>query len=47
MSTSKLIDETILNIDPLDEISMSKARERQNTLTKPLGSLGRQEQLSI
>ena len=47
MSTSKLIDETILNIDPLDEISMSKARERQNTLTKPLGSLGRLEELSI
>ena len=47
MSISKLIDETILKIDPLDEISMSAARERQNTLTKPLGSLGRLEELSI
>ena len=47
MSISKLIDKTILNIDTLDETSMSAARERQNTLTKPLGSLGRLEELSI
>ena len=47
MSISKLIDKTILNIDTLDETSMSAAQERQNTLTKPLGSLGRLEELSI
>ena len=34
-------------IPPLDESAMAAARERQNTLTKPLGSLGRLEELSI
>jgi nicotinate-nucleotide--dimethylbenzimidazole phosphoribosyltransferase len=35
------------NIPDLDLQSAEKARERQNTLTKPAGSLGRLEELSI
>lgn len=34
-------------IQPLDETAMRAARERQNKLTKPQGSLGRLEELSI
>lgn len=34
-------------IPPIDEASMAAARARQNTLTKPQGSLGRLESLSI
>lgn len=34
-------------IPPLDHAAMEAARERQNTLTKPPGSLGRLEDLSI
>ena len=34
-------------IPPLDEKSMAAARARQDTLTKPHGSLGRLESLSI
>jgi nicotinate-nucleotide--dimethylbenzimidazole phosphoribosyltransferase len=34
-------------IPPLDRRAMAAARERQNTLTKPPGSLGRLEELSI
>ncbi|MEJ5199315.1 MAG: nicotinate-nucleotide--dimethylbenzimidazole phosphoribosyltransferase, partial [Anaerolineae bacterium] len=34
-------------IPPLDEASMAAARARQDTLTKPQGSLGRLEELSI
>ena len=34
-------------IKPLDEMAMAKARARQDTLTKPQGSLGRLEELSI
>jgi nicotinate-nucleotide--dimethylbenzimidazole phosphoribosyltransferase len=44
---SSLIDTTVKNILPLDNNSMSAARARQDTLTKPLGSLGRLEELSI
>ena len=38
---------TIARIRPLDEAAMAAARERQNNLTKPLGSLGRLEELAI
>jgi len=41
------IKELIGQIQPLDELAMSAARERQNILTKPQGSLGRLEELSI
>lgn len=39
--------ETISGIKSLDEEAMRQARERQDTLTKPRGSLGRLEELSI
>jgi nicotinate-nucleotide--dimethylbenzimidazole phosphoribosyltransferase len=38
---------TIKEIQPLDEKAMQAARARQNQLTKPGGSLGRLEELSI
>jgi nicotinate-nucleotide--dimethylbenzimidazole phosphoribosyltransferase len=41
------IKKTISEIQPLDESAMQAARERQNMLTKPTGSLGRLEELSI
>lgn len=41
------LDEVIKKIQPLDESAMQAARERQNMLTKPQGSLGRLEELSI
>jgi len=44
---SKLVKDTIKLIQPLDKNSMASARARQDTLTKPLGSLGRLEELSI
>ncbi len=44
---SKLIESTIQNIKPLDKNAMSLARARQDTLTKPAGSLGKLEELSI
>ena len=47
MPISPLIDETIARISPLDEVAMGEARARQDTLTKPLGSLGRLEELSV
>lgn len=42
-----LITRTIKNIKPLDEKAMAAARSRQDSLTKPAGSLGRLEELSI
>ena len=42
-----LLQEAIANIAPLDAAAMRGARERQATLTKPPGSLGRLEQLSV
>jgi len=42
-----LIMDTIEMIKPLDKEAMAKARARQDTLTKPQGSLGRLEELSI
>ena len=47
MGISALIDKTIENIQPLDEKAMAGARDRQNGLTKPPGSLGRLEELAI
>jgi nicotinate-nucleotide--dimethylbenzimidazole phosphoribosyltransferase len=42
-----LLDETISKIKPLDKEAMARARERQDNLTKPQGSLGRLEELSM
>ncbi|MGD1118700.1 MAG: nicotinate-nucleotide--dimethylbenzimidazole phosphoribosyltransferase [Dehalococcoidales bacterium] len=42
-----LLTKTIDSIKPLDEKAMAAARERQDQLTKPAGSLGRLEELSI
>lgn len=40
-------EEIVSSIKPLDEATMQAARERQNNLTKPAGSLGRLEEISI
>jgi nicotinate-nucleotide--dimethylbenzimidazole phosphoribosyltransferase len=47
MSESKLLSRTIGMIPPVDKEAMSAARARQDTLTKPHGSLGRLEELSV
>ena len=44
---TELITSTIEKIKPLDQRSIEKARDRQDRLTKPPGSLGRLEELSI
>ncbi len=44
---SDLLTRTIKKVKPLDSKAMAAARERQDTLTKPAGSLGRLEELSI
>ena len=44
---TELLSNTIEMIKPLDEGAMAEARARQNRLTKPQGSLGRLEELSI
>jgi nicotinate-nucleotide--dimethylbenzimidazole phosphoribosyltransferase len=44
---SDILSKTIANIRPLDLKSMAAAKARQDTLTKPTGSLGRLEELSI
>ncbi len=41
------INHVIANIKPLDEKAIEEARRRQNNLTKPHGSLGQLESLSI
>ena len=41
------LKDVIQNIQPLDEAAMRSAQARQDTLTKPRGSLGRLEELSI
>jgi nicotinate-nucleotide--dimethylbenzimidazole phosphoribosyltransferase len=41
------LEKTISEIKPLDEEAMKLAKERQDTLTKPQGSLGMLEELSI
>jgi len=42
-----ILDSLIPTIQPLDEAAMRSTRARQDTLTKPPGSLGRLEELSI
>ena len=44
---SELLSNTIEMIKPLDKGAMAEAQARQNMLTKPQGSLGRLEELSI
>jgi len=44
---SELLSKTVGMIKPLDKKAMSQAQARQDMLTKPQGSLGRLEQLSI
>jgi len=44
---AELLSNTIEMIKPLDEEAMAEARARQDILTKPQGSLGRLEELSI
>ncbi len=44
---TRLLSNIIEMIRPLDEEAMTKARARQDQLTKPQGSLGRLEELSI
>src|SRR3972149_5712340 len=41
------LDATLKSIKPLDSRAMAAARARQDCLTKPHGSLGRLEELSI
>lgn len=41
------LENVIANIKPLDQAAMQSVRARQDTLTKPQGSLGRLEELSI
>ena len=41
------LEDIITDIKPLDEAAMQAARARQDTLTKPRGSLGKLEELSI
>ena len=47
MPISDLVERTIKEIVPLDETAMAAARARQDQLTKPLGSLGRLEEMSV
>jgi nicotinate-nucleotide--dimethylbenzimidazole phosphoribosyltransferase len=47
MYTEERLKELVAQIRPLDEEAMAAARARQDTLAKPLGSLGRLEELSI
>ena len=42
-----MLKDIIAKIQGLDETAMAAARARQDTLTKPPGSLGRLEELSI
>ncbi len=42
-----LLETTLHHITPLNEEVMAQARERQDQLTKPPGSLGRLEELSV
>jgi nicotinate-nucleotide--dimethylbenzimidazole phosphoribosyltransferase len=44
---SKLIENTIKDIKPLDQKAMAAAQARQDLLTKPQGSLGMLEEISI
>ena len=44
---ASLLDDTIAAIRPLDAAAVAAARERQEMLTKPSGSLGRLEDVSV
>ena len=44
---TRSLEEVIGAIGPLDEGAMAQARRRQDSLTKPRGSLGRLEELSV
>jgi nicotinate-nucleotide--dimethylbenzimidazole phosphoribosyltransferase len=44
---AELLEETIAAIEPLDGAAVEAARERQEVLTKPSGSLGRLEDVSV
>jgi len=44
---ARSLDTTIPKISPLDGAAMAQARARQDILTKPRGSLGRLEELSV
>ncbi|MBE9470460.1 MAG: nicotinate-nucleotide--dimethylbenzimidazole phosphoribosyltransferase, partial [Chloroflexi bacterium] len=44
---SNALSHALKQIKPLDREAMQKARVRQDELTKPQGSLGRLEDLSI
>jgi nicotinate-nucleotide--dimethylbenzimidazole phosphoribosyltransferase len=43
----RALEQALREIKPLDEKAMAAAQARQDTLTKPLGSLGRLEELCI
>ncbi len=43
----KSIQKAIESIKPLDKVAMQAARSRQDALTKPVGALGRLEEISI
>ena len=47
MTISTLVDQTIAAIGPLDADAVAAAEARQGVLTKPPGSLGRLESLSV
>ena len=47
MTLSPQVDHTVQSIAPRDAAAMAAARARQDTLTKPPGSLGRLEDLSV
>ncbi len=47
MSNGELLSKTIKGIGALDEGAMAQARARQDRLTKPAGSLGRLEDISV
>lgn len=42
-----LIEQTCMQLGPMDEAAMALARRRLDSLTKPLGSLGRLEELAV
>jgi nicotinate-nucleotide--dimethylbenzimidazole phosphoribosyltransferase len=44
---SSLLEDTIAEIGPLDAAAVAAARDRQEMLTKPSGSLGRLEDVSV
>ena len=43
----RALEQVLQKIEPLDDRAMAAARARQDTLTKPQGSLGRLEELSV